>query len=195
MAQVQARLSERNSERLSRERDDARACAHRMLVANDVLQRGLRQTEVDTHDAIKYLQCEIDRRDAQVKSMRAQLATADESEAASRRQIEELFARQLAELSARLANRQMQVAQLKREFQSVDEYQERREKIDESLDMLRESIRQREQQHRDALSGMEQKFLEERMKIQAEAMVQLGQFRLVATGNAPPSYLIKRVSK
>ena len=127
------------------------------------------QTERDTIEVIAYLKKEDNHKDDELDSLRQQVKDVRTAATNERDSLIEKYTQQVSQLESTLFDKNEEVRVMQGELKTVREFRKKRAEMQHQLEQLQLSLDEAEHEHKDTLSTMEQKFFEEKIRLQKEA--------------------------
>ncbi|XP_045186628.2 basal body-orientation factor 1-like [Mercenaria mercenaria] len=143
--------------------------AKQLMLENDALQNQMLQTERDTIDVITFLKKEDAVKDNHLERLQQQIRDQKKENRKEKELIVEDFSKQINELEEKLSDKTKDVEMMQSELKMVKEFRRKRGQMQKDLDEIKESMYNANREHKATLSRMEQKFFEEKMRLQQEA--------------------------
>ena len=143
--------------------------AKKLLVENESLQNKLRQAEKDTVQVISYLKTEDVKKEEQIVKTEQQLKECKKTLNEEKDKLIEKYTQQIRELEDALDEKTSEVRLIQSELKLVKEFRRKRAQMQRDLDEIKDNMFINEKKHQAILGGMEQKFFEEKIRLQQEA--------------------------
>ncbi|XP_031564389.1 basal body-orientation factor 1-like [Actinia tenebrosa] len=168
-ATANAKLWETKLTAVEKSRTEYRENAKRLLYENDSLQQQMTQSERDTIDVISFLKQEDMKKDEQVSRLNQALKELKREARKERQALVDEYSQQIHQLQEALAEKTNEVKLMQSELKLVKEFRRKRAQMQKELDEIKESMFVTEKHHKGTLQQMEQKFFEEKVRLQQEA--------------------------
>ncbi|KXJ08501.1 basal body-orientation factor 1 [Exaiptasia diaphana] len=168
-AVANAKLWETKLDAVEKSRTEYRDNAKRLLYENDALQQQVSQTEKDTIEVIAFLKQEDMKKDEQVARLNQALKDLKREARKERQNLVDSYAAEIHQLQEALAEKSNEVKLMQSELKLVKEFRRKRAQMQKELDEIKESMFMTEKHHKGTLQQMEQKFFEEKVRLQQEA--------------------------
>ncbi|XP_064602110.1 basal body-orientation factor 1-like [Liolophura sinensis] len=169
IAEASSKVWEAKLDFLEQAKNEFRDNAKRLMLENDALQTQMVQTEKDTIDVITYLKRQDQEKDNQVDRLQVAIKQQKKEHRREQEDIIEDFSRQINELEEKLVLKTKEVDVLQNELKMVKEFRRKRAQMQRELDEIKEAMFNTNRDHKETLGRMEQKFFEEKMRLQQEA--------------------------
>lgn len=156
-------------EATERARNDFRTSCKRVADENRKLHDALYQAERDTIEVISYLKKEDMVKDEQIAHLGELLRNARAEARAEAEQMMKETSTRMVELEKQVESKTNEVKMMQGELKLVKEFRKKRTQMQAELDGIRESLFETNKQHKVSLERMEQKFFDEKMRLEAEA--------------------------
>ncbi|XP_041353733.1 basal body-orientation factor 1-like [Gigantopelta aegis] len=152
-----------------RAKQEFRESAKKLMLENDALQTQMINTEQDTIDVITYLKKQDQEKDLKLERLQQQIQENKKEHRKEKETICEDFSKQINELEEKLAQKGREVEMMQAELKLVKEFRRKRGQMQKELDEIKEAMHTANREHKTTLTQMEQKFFEEKMRLQQEA--------------------------
>ncbi|KAL4237666.1 hypothetical protein ACF0H5_002380 [Mactra antiquata] len=150
-------------------KQEYRENAKQLMLENDALQNQMLQTERDTIDVITFLKKEDAVKDIHLERLQQQIRDQKKENRKEKELIVEDFSKQINELEEKLTDKTKEVELMQSELKMVKEFRRKRGQMQKELEEIKESMYNANREHKATLTRMEQKFFEEKMRLQQEA--------------------------
>ncbi|XP_046859843.1 basal body-orientation factor 1-like [Xenia sp. Carnegie-2017] len=155
-----------STERVKKEyRDNAR----KLCLENESLQNKLKHAEKDTLQVITFLKAEDVKKEDQISKSEQQLKDYKKNSSLEKDQLIEKYTKQIHDLKEALDEKTNEVRLMQSELRLVKEFRKKRALMQRELEEIKDSMFATEKKHKTILSKMEQKFFEEKIRLQQEA--------------------------
>lgn len=155
-----------SSERIKKEyRDNAK----KLLVENETLQTKLTQAEKDTVQVISFLKDEDIKKQEQIVKSEQQFKECKKNLTSQKDKLIEKYTQQISELEEALDEKNNEVRLIQSELRLVKEFRKKRAQMQRELDEIKDNMFTNEKTHKSILGNMEQKFFEEKIRLQHES--------------------------
>jgi len=168
-ALANAKLWESRLNQITTTRDDYRESTRTLLFENDQLQTQVSQAEKDTIDVISFLKNEDVKKDDQIEKLQTMVKELKRDFRKEKQQMIDEYTGQIQSLQSNLSEKTNEVKLMQSELKLVKEFRRKRAQMQKELDDIKDSLFEAEKDHKETLSTMERKFLEEKMRLQEEA--------------------------
>lgn len=169
IAAANSKVWEARLEIAEKAKQEYRENAKSLMLENDALQNQMVQTERDTIDVITFLKKEDAVKDNHLERLQQQMRDLKKENRREKENIVEDFSKQINELEEHLTDKTKEVELMQSELKMVKEFRRKRGQMQKELDDIKESMYNANREHKSTLSRMEQKFFEEKMRLQQEA--------------------------
>ncbi|XP_046551162.1 LOW QUALITY PROTEIN: basal body-orientation factor 1-like [Haliotis rubra] len=169
IAAANSRVWEARLDVAEKSKQEFRDNAKHLMLENDALQTQMLQTEQDTIDVITYLKKQDQDKDTQLERLQQQMRDMKKEHRKEKEVIVEDFSKQINELEEKLGEKMREVELMQSELKMVKEFRRRRGQMQKELDEIKEAMHSANREHKATLARMEQKFFEEKMRLQQEA--------------------------
>ncbi|KAK6165338.1 hypothetical protein SNE40_022284 [Patella caerulea] len=150
-------------------RNEYRVNAHRLVQENDALSTQMVQTEKDTIDVITYLRQQEQEKDVALENEKQQNRELKKQHRQEKEILVDDFTKQISELEDRLGEKMREIDLIQGELKTVKEFRRKRAQMQKDLDDIKEAMHNANRTHKENVVRMEQKFFEEKMRLQQEA--------------------------
>lgn len=168
-AVANARLWEGRLKAITQTRDNYRESTRTLLFENDQLQTQVSQTEKDTIDVISFLKKEDIKKDEQIEKLQTMVKELKREFRKDKQQLIDEYTGQIQTLQTNLSEKTNEVKLMQSELKLVKEFRRKRAQMQKELDDIKDDLFEAEKDHKETLSTMERKFLEEKIRLQDEA--------------------------
>lgn len=168
-ALANAKLWESRLTQITTTRDNYRESTRTLLFENDQLQTQVSQAEKDTIDVISFLKKEDIKKDDQIEKLQTMVKELKRDFRKEKQQMIDEYTAQIQSLQTNLSEKTNEVKLMQSELKLVKEFRRKRAQMQKELDDIKDSLFEAEKDHKETLSTMERKFLEEKMRLQEEA--------------------------
>ncbi|KAL5008353.1 hypothetical protein ScPMuIL_013934 [Solemya velum] len=169
IAAANSKVWEAKLEVAERAKQEYRENSKKIIQENEALQSQMLQTERDTIDVITYLKKQDHEKDGQLEKIQIQMRDQKKDQRKEKERIIEDFSKQINELEEKLGEKTRDVDLMQSELKLVKEFRRKRGQMQKDLDEIKESMYGANREHKATLARMEQKFFEEKMRLQQEA--------------------------
>lgn len=157
--------------------DEYKAKIEELRVENNDLLTKLQTKEEDAMEVIKYLRAENDSLQEKLRIYSEESATAKSDAEATVRTANEERDRAIAEMEAKFKvnedNREGEVRKLREELFALKAFKDRKEVLEAELERVHQELTDAQAAHKEAMTGVERKLIEEKTRLQKEAHAQL----------------------
>lgn len=168
-AAANAMFWERKLESSERVRREYRENAKQLLTENETLQDKLAQSEKDTIQVISFLKSEDLKKEEQIVKSDQKLKECTKKLTSEKDSLIESYTQQIQELGEALEEKGNEVKLMQSELRLVKEFRKKRAQMQRELDEIKDGMFSTEKKHKDILGNMEEKFFEEKIRLQQEA--------------------------
>ncbi|KAK3708366.1 hypothetical protein QZH41_014832, partial [Actinostola sp. cb2023] len=168
-AVANAKLWETKLGAVEKSRTEYRDNAKKLLYENDSLQQQMSQSERDTIEVISFLKQEDMKKDDQVSKLQQALKDLKREARRERQALVDSYSQEIHQLQDALAEKANEVKLMQSELKLVKEFRRKRAQMQKELDEIKESMFVTDKHHKGTLQQMEQKFFEEKVRLQQEA--------------------------
>jgi len=168
-ATANAKVWEARLDVAEKSKGEFRENAKRLMLENDALQTQMFQTERDTIDVVTFLKKQDHDKDSQIERQQQQMRDLKKDFRREKDGIVEDFSKQVNELEEKLGEKTREVDLMHSELKLVKEFRRKRGQMQKELEDIKEAMHNANRDHKSTLGRMEQKFFEEKMRLQQEA--------------------------
>lgn len=169
MSQANSKLWETKLELTEKSRQEYRECATKLLLENNLLDHQMKQSEKDTIDIVTYLKKQDEEKEKQIEKILHQMKELKKEHGREKDKIIDEFSLKLNDVGKQLEQKTNEVDVLQAELKAVREFRHKRSQMQQELDQIREALLESSKEHKGTLVRLEQKFIDEKMKLQQEA--------------------------
>jgi len=156
-------------------RNDFRDSCKKISFENDKLHDTLYQAERDTIEVITYLKKEDMLKDEQLAQMTQKLRDVKQETKREKQQMAEDFNEQIVELQKGLDARTKEVKLMQGELTQVKEFRRKRQQMQAELESIKQSLFETNREHKNSMQKMEQRFFDEKVRLEQEANQKIAQ--------------------
>jgi len=157
--------------------DEYKAKIEELRVENNDLLTKLQTKEQDAMEVIKYLRAENDSLQAKLRIYSEESATAKADAETTVRDANEARDRAIAEMEAQYEHkeetRKGEERKLREELFALKAFKDRKEVLENELERVHQELYDAQAAHKEAMTGVERKLIEEKTRLQKEAHAQL----------------------
>jgi len=157
--------------------DEYKAKIEELRVENNDLLTKLQTKEEDAMEVIKYLRAENDSLQEKLRIYSEESATAKADAETTVRTANEERDRAIAEMEAKFKvnedTREGEVRKLREELFALKAFKDRKEVLEAELERVHQELTDAQAAHKEAMTGVERKLIEEKTRLQKEAHAQL----------------------
>lgn len=157
--------------------DEYKAKIEELRVENNDLLSKLQTKEEDAMEVIKYLRAENDSLQEKLRIYSEESATAKADAETTVRTANEERDRAIAEMEAKFKvnedTREGEVRKLREELFALKAFKDRKEVLEAELERVHQELTDAQAAHKEAMTGVERKLIEEKTRLQKEAHAQL----------------------
>jgi myosin heavy subunit len=157
--------------------DEYKAKIEELRTENNDLLTKLQTKEQDAMEVIKYLRAENDSLQERLRIYSEESATAKSEAETTVRTANEERDRAIAEMEAEFkrneGNRELEVDKLRKELFALKAFKDRKEVLEGELERVHQELHDVQAAHKEAMTGVERKLIEEKTRLQKEAHAQL----------------------
>ncbi|KAK3093033.1 hypothetical protein FSP39_010308 [Pinctada imbricata] len=150
-------------------KQEYREHANHLMRENDQLQDMIRITEKDTIECFTLLQKKDEEKRNENERLKQNIRDLRKEHRKEKENIVEDFSQQINDLEEKVAEKSREVELMQSELKVVKEFRRKRGQMQKELDDIKESMYNANRDHKSTLTRMEQKFFEEKMRLQQEA--------------------------
>uniref|UniRef100_A0A0B7AKK6 Basal body-orientation factor 1 n=1 Tax=Arion vulgaris TaxID=1028688 RepID=A0A0B7AKK6_9EUPU len=169
LAAVSTKIWETRVDIAEKAKQEFRENAKRLMFENDILQTQMFQNERDTIDIITYLKKQDEDKETQLERQLQQMRNLQKDHHKEKESIAEDFSKQINDLEGKLAEKMRELELMHSELKLVKEFRRKRGHMQRQLEDIKEAFQRANTDHKLAVERMEQKFFEEKMRLQQEA--------------------------
>jgi len=157
--------------------DEYKAKIEELRTENNDLLTKLQTKEQDAMEVIRYLRAENDSLQERLRIYSEESATAKSEAETTVRTANEERDRAIAEMEAEFqrneGNRELEVDKLRKELFALKAFKDRKEVLEGELERVHQELHDVQAAHKEAMTGVERKLIEEKTRLQKEAHAQL----------------------
>lgn len=143
--------------------------ARHLVEENMSLIDHMKETEKETIDVVSYLRKLDAEKDAEVARLTEELKTIDSRYQTEKNAIINDFKQQIEDLQNKLDTKTHEAELLENELNQLKEFRKKKIQMQRELEEIKEAMIVNERDHKDHMSKIEEKFFEEKMRLQIEA--------------------------
>ncbi|XP_071161442.1 basal body-orientation factor 1-like isoform X2 [Mytilus edulis] len=143
--------------------------AKKLMLENDQLQSSMVQNEQESIEIFTLLQQNEEKKNNQMEKMQQSIREVKKEHRKEKENIVEGFSKQINELEEKLEERTQEVHVMRSELKMVTDFQKQKTSMMRELDNIKNDMHNANRDHKGTLARMEQKFFEEKMRLQQEA--------------------------
>ncbi|XP_065885186.1 basal body-orientation factor 1-like [Dysidea avara] len=141
----------------------------RLVNENETLQGAISQTEKDTVEVIAFLRREGTGKDERIAQLEGELKSVRLEANKEKEQLMEEYGEQIHTLEDTVATQSQQINKLQNELNSLKEFSRKRASMQQEIERFNKMVENMQQQHEEDLAVQQQRFLEEKYRLQKEA--------------------------
>lgn len=141
----------------------------RLVGENEALQDNISKTERDTIQVIGFLRHDAAGKDEHIARLEAELKAVRLEAHKQREQLTEEYQEHIRSLEDTVATQVQQLGKLQNELNSLKEFSRKRSSMQQEIERFNKMIESMQQQHEEDLANQQQRFLEEKYRLQKEA--------------------------
>ncbi|XP_078515998.1 basal body-orientation factor 1 [Lissotriton helveticus] len=168
-AKANAALWEARLEVTEFSRVEYREAARRLARNNEELAKHQYQIEKDTVDIIGFLKKQDQQKDEVIEQLQQQLVAQKKEAQKENETMVEKYSDQLNNLEEKFNKKVDEMRLIQGEMKVIKEFRKRKTEMEKELDDIKESMREANREHKEALAWMEHKFFEEKRRLEQEA--------------------------
>ncbi|CAD5121320.1 DgyrCDS9848 [Dimorphilus gyrociliatus] len=169
MANANSKLWQARVEIAENSKDQFVQRAHELVKENERLAVQMIQTEKDTIDVVQYLKKQDIDKDKKLEDLAQNIRDLKREHRKEKERIIDDLQGQINELEQKLASKTHEVEVMQAELKVVKEFRRKRGQMQKELEDIKEAMFLANKEHKDTLTRMEQRFFEEKMRLQQEA--------------------------
>ncbi|XP_013388908.1 basal body-orientation factor 1 [Lingula anatina] len=169
IATASAKVWETKLNVLEASRQEYRENARRLAEQNQDLQSAMHQTEKDTIEVISFLKTKDQEKDEGIEKLQRQIKDLKTEHRKEKETIIDDCNEQIKDLEDKLEKKNKDIEVLQKELKMVKEFRKKRAQMQRELDEIKDAMFVANKEHKTTLTRMEQKFFEEKMRLQQEA--------------------------
>ncbi|CAC5418876.1 Basal body-orientation factor 1 [Mytilus coruscus] len=150
-------------------KSEYREHAKKLMLENDQLQSSMVQNEQESIEIFTLLQQNEEKKNNQMEKMQQSIREVKKEHRKEKENIVEGFSKQINELEEKLEERTQEVHVMRSELKMVTDFQKQKTSMMRELDNIKNDMHNANRDHKGTLARMEQKFFEEKMRLQQEA--------------------------
>lgn len=150
-------------------RAEYREHAKKLMLENDQLQSTMVQNEQESIEIFTMLQQNEEKKNNQMEKMQQSIRELKKDHRKEKENIVEGFSKQINELEEKLEERTQEVHVMRSELKMVTDFQKQKTSMMRELENIKNEMHNANRDHKATLARMEQKFFEEKMRLQQEA--------------------------
>ncbi|XP_074649646.1 basal body-orientation factor 1-like isoform X1 [Tubulanus polymorphus] len=169
IANANSKLWETRLNLLEQSRLEYKDNSRRLLLENETLHTQVQQTEKDTIDVVTFLRRKDQEKDDQIEQLQQQMKDLRRQTKKEKQDIINELSTQINDLETQLKQKNDEVSLMQSELKLVKEFRRKRAAMQKDLDEIKEGMFLANRDHKTEMTKMEQKFFEEKMRLQQEA--------------------------
>jgi myosin heavy subunit len=169
MSMVNSNLWQARLEVVEQSRVEHREHARKLALENEELHTHVLQAEKDTVDVLSYLKEKDEEKDRQITKLKSDLQEQQKQHNREKEKLIEDFQTQVGELDSQLSQRTREVEMIRAELKLVKEFRRKRAQMQRELDDIKQAVLDTNETHKQTVMKMEQRFFDEKMRLQQEA--------------------------
>lgn len=169
IAAANSRVWEAKLEIAETAKSEYREHAKKLMLENDQLQSSMVQNEQESIEIFTLLQHNEEKKNNQMEKMQQQIREVKKEHRKEKENIVEGFSKQINELEEKLEERTQEVHVMRSELKLVTDFQKQKTSMMRELENIKNDMHGANRDHKATLARMEQKFFEEKMRLQQEA--------------------------
>ncbi|XP_003389088.1 PREDICTED: basal body-orientation factor 1-like [Amphimedon queenslandica] len=164
-----AKLWEARYEATEKSRVEYRENTQRLITENDSLQSAINKTEKDTIEVITFLKKKDTQKDQEVSELKGDLRTLRHTLYKEWEEKETRMKESLITLEDDLSKRDQEISVMQTELRTMRDFRRKRAELQEQLETLQETLDETKFMHKQQMIALEEKFFEEKLRLQKEA--------------------------
>ncbi|PAA86633.1 hypothetical protein BOX15_Mlig008616g2 [Macrostomum lignano] len=160
---------ETRAQAAEKQRTEFRESAVALADQNSQLKDLMHKTEKDTIEVITYLKKQDQEKEDQIYKLNESIKEMKRLHRDEKAAIIADLGQQIQKLEATIQQKSQDVQLLQNELKMVKEFRKNRQQMQKELDEIKDSLFYAGREHKETLAKMEQKFFEEKMRLQQEA--------------------------
>lgn len=169
LAVANAKLWEARLQLTEQSRTEYKESSKRLVTENDKLETRMKQTERDTIDVITYLRKQDQEKDDQIEIIKEKMKKLTEQQQQEKQKIITDLSHQITRLETEVKQKADDVSLMQSELKLVKEFRRKRGQMQKELDEIKESMYSANMEHKATMTKIEQKFFEEKIRLEHEA--------------------------
>jgi len=156
-------------------RNEFKENCRKVAAENEKLHDTLYQAERDTIEVITYLKKEDLIKDEQIAQLSQLIRDVKKETSLEKEEMTKNFTSRISSLEQQLVEKSTEVRLIQRELKMVKEFRRKRLQMQSELEDIRENLFQTNKDHKQSLQRMEQKFFDEKLRLEKEANEKLSE--------------------
>ncbi|CAF3772511.1 unnamed protein product [Rotaria sp. Silwood1] len=136
---------------------------------NETLRDQLRQTEKDTIDVVTFLKKQDVDKDTQIDRLQQEIKDLQIEQAKDKQDLFDDFDRQKYQLTEKLTRKENELDIVRHELNQVKEFRKKKAQMQKELEEIKEAMLWNVREQKENLEKLEEKFSEEKMRLQQES--------------------------
>ncbi|CAF4412098.1 unnamed protein product [Rotaria sp. Silwood2] len=150
-------------------RKQYRDIAGNLVNENETLRDQLRQTEKDTIDVVSFLKKQDLDKDSEIERLQQEITTLEIEQTKDKQDLLDDFERQKRQLNERLGRKENELDIVRHELNQVKEFRKKKGQMQKELEEIKDAMLWNVREQKDTLEKLEEKFSEEKMRLQQES--------------------------
>ncbi|XP_006925685.2 basal body-orientation factor 1 [Pteropus alecto] len=168
-AKANASLWEARMEVTELSRIEYRDTSRRLAKTNEELKKQQYKMEKDTMSVLSYLKKQDQEKDNMIENLKQQLNETREKAQEEKEKLEQKYTVQISELEGQFHQKAKEISMIQTEMKTIKQFQKRKIQVEKELDDLKENLRSTERKHQETLRRLENRFFEEKHRLEQEA--------------------------
>ncbi|XP_036590209.1 basal body-orientation factor 1 [Trichosurus vulpecula] len=161
-ARANAALWEARLEVSEISRDGYREAVRRLAQCNEDLKRQQYKMEKDTMAVLSYIKRQDLDKDLMIEKLKQQLLDAKDKSEIDKEILQERYSVKINELEGQYNQKNKEIGLIQIELKTIKQFQRRKTQIERELEELKDTLRNSEKKHQEALRRLEGRFFEEK---------------------------------
>ncbi|XP_074091839.1 basal body-orientation factor 1 isoform X2 [Macrotis lagotis] len=168
-ARTNAALWEARLEISEISRDGYREAVRRLAQSNEDLKRQQYKMEKDTMAVLSFIKKQDLEKDVLIDKLKQQLVEAKDKSQLDKEVMHEHYIFKINELELQHSQKNKEIGLIQVELKTIKQFQKKKTQIERELEELKDTLRNTEKNHREALRRLEGRFFEEKCRLEKEA--------------------------
>ncbi|UJR14692.1 hypothetical protein I4U23_001685 [Adineta vaga] len=146
-----------------------RDIANNIAYENEALRDDMRQTEQDTIEVVTYIKKRDTNKDAEIDRLQQEVQFLKMEHRKNKDELVAHFTRQKRKVDEKISRKESELETTRRELNDAQDLRKRKTQMQKELEDIKDATFINEREHKETLQKLEQKFFEERIRLQQES--------------------------